>query len=115
MSKIKSPQLKKAMSYGQDRRNTFGENSKASRKNIPLGKARSLRAERRSATTSLRQLPNVLSEDVLTAAELSSTDKAKQQRLRGFKKTPDTPLLLVLERRRLDRHRREQQKTKETI
>jgi hypothetical protein len=42
----KTPQEKKRLSYENDRRNTYGENSKASRKGIPLAKARANRAER---------------------------------------------------------------------
>ena len=39
--KRKSPQEKKALSYAKDRRNTYGENDKSSRKNIPRNDSRS--------------------------------------------------------------------------
>lgn len=42
-----SPQEKKALSYKKDRRNTYGENDKSSRKNIRLGKKLSRRKMRR--------------------------------------------------------------------
>lgn len=45
---MKTPQEKKSLSYQKDRRNTYGENSKASRKDIPLSKALAIRAERHS-------------------------------------------------------------------
>lgn len=35
----KTPQDKKALSYAKDRRNTYGENDKSSRKAIPARKA----------------------------------------------------------------------------
>lgn len=47
MRRAKTPQEKKQLSLDRDRRNTYGENSKASRKLVPLKKAKSHRAERR--------------------------------------------------------------------
>lgn len=47
MSKIKNPGEKKRLSFKRDRRNTFGENSKSSRKNIAKGKQRRHMDERR--------------------------------------------------------------------
>ncbi|MFC9894462.1 hypothetical protein ACFVMC_12265 [Nocardia sp. NPDC127579] len=41
-----TPQEKKAYSYAKDRRNTYGENDKASRKNLPRKRARVHRANR---------------------------------------------------------------------
>ena len=43
----KTPHEKGALSLGKDRPNTYGENDKASRKGIPLAKARVNRANRR--------------------------------------------------------------------
>ena len=48
MSRIKSPQDKKNASLERDRRNTYGENAKSSRKNIPQSKQLSHQAERRA-------------------------------------------------------------------
>ena len=53
VSKIKSPQEKKRASLEFDRRNIYGENSKASRKGIQKGKQRSHMEERRSAKAKL--------------------------------------------------------------
>jgi hypothetical protein len=48
-----SPQEKKRMSLDKDRRNVYGENDKASRKNIPRAKARVNRVNRRLDTMAL--------------------------------------------------------------
>ena len=42
----KTPQEKKRLSLAKDRRNVYGENDKASRKNIPRAKSRVNRANR---------------------------------------------------------------------
>lgn len=52
----KSPQEKKRLSLKKDRRNTYGENDKASRKNIPRSKAKSHRAVRHTAKDDLHKL-----------------------------------------------------------
>ena len=48
-----SPQEKKELSLQKDRRNAYGENDKASRKNIPRAKARVNRANRRADTVAM--------------------------------------------------------------
>jgi hypothetical protein len=48
-----TPQEKKRLSYERDRRNTYGENDKSSRKNIPRGKRLASRAARRCASVAL--------------------------------------------------------------
>jgi hypothetical protein len=48
-----TPQEKKRLSYERDRRNTYGENDKSSRKNIPRGKRLAVRAARRSVSVAL--------------------------------------------------------------
>ena len=48
-----TPQEKKRLSYERDGRNTYGENDKSSRKNIPRGKRLVNRAARRSASVAL--------------------------------------------------------------
>jgi hypothetical protein len=49
----KSPQQKKQLSYERDRRNDYGDNDKASRKNIPLQKRLRARAPRRAVSKQL--------------------------------------------------------------
>ncbi len=52
---MKTPQEKKRLSYAKDRRYTFGENNKASRKGIPVAKARANRAVRHAQNYVLAQ------------------------------------------------------------
>ncbi|MHC2522796.1 hypothetical protein [Bradyrhizobium diazoefficiens] len=53
MSKVKTPREKKQLSYANDRRNTYGENQKSSRKNIPRSKQLSHQDERRAVRQTL--------------------------------------------------------------
>lgn len=94
----KTPQEKKRLSYAKDRRNVFGENSKASRKGIPLAKARANRADRHEQNRMLETVTNVASEDVFVGVEV----RVRSSKLRQWKKTPDKPLSewLVLRDRR---------------
>ena len=84
----KSPQEKKSLSYGRDRRNDYGENDKASRKNIPRAKARSHHLVRRADRLALR--------DAEAALETVPLKRAKPT----WKKTPDITLGLSLQRQR---------------
>ncbi|MFO1251395.1 MAG: hypothetical protein U1E77_09750 [Inhella sp.] len=90
-----TPQQKKRLSYKKDRRNTFGENSKASRKGIPLAKARSIRSERHAQDYALAQASHTADPDQLDNIEnaVRSTDP------RDWRKSPDKPLGQVLARR----------------
>ncbi|HEX3618526.1 MAG TPA: hypothetical protein VHU61_18415 [Solirubrobacteraceae bacterium] len=91
MGRKKTPQEKKQLSYDRDGRNVYGENDKASRKNIPLSKQRAAQAYR----TKTKQLLD-------TVAAGSDPDEA-EARLRGvrargdgistaWRKKPDAPL-----------------------
>ncbi|WP_017586373.1 hypothetical protein [Nocardiopsis ganjiahuensis] len=53
MSRRRSPQEKKFLSYQKDRRNNYGENDKSSRKNIARNKRRQARVPRRRAAEAL--------------------------------------------------------------
>ena len=90
-----TPQQKKSLSYAKDRRNTYGENSKASRKGIPLSKARSIRADRHAQDQLLAQ--------TLGAGEFEQLDTIENQMRstepRDWRKSPDKPLGQVLARR----------------
>ena len=99
MSKVKSPQDKKRLSLENDRRNTWGENQKSSRKNIPRAKQRQHRDERRSVAEVLRNLKATDDEDIAVDAELLVKTKIAQSRGLGFKKRPDVPLIEVLVRK----------------
>jgi len=87
----KSPQEKKRLSLLKDRRNTYGENSKASRKAIPRHKKSQRRATRRIQ----KQVLSAGSHPELDLDEAVSVRLASHQTW-VWKKTPDTPLGEVL-------------------
>ena len=92
---MKTPQEKKLLSYAKDRRNTYGENSKASRKAIPLNKALALRAERHVQNRILSNSVGASDSDELTALE----NDVRSTKPRQWAKSPDTPLGQVVPRR----------------
>ncbi len=85
----KSPQQKKALSYAKDRRNTFGESDKASRKAIPARKAGENRKARRKAGHALAVIDR-LDEGVADIVESSLVHDI--ERVGGWTKSADTPL-----------------------
>ncbi|RQO45612.1 hypothetical protein DBV14_23640 [Variovorax sp. KBW07] len=89
---MKTPQEKKQLSYAKDRRNTYGENSEASRKGIPLAKARANRAERHLQDTLLTAAVASCTEDQLTQIE----GQVKGTPPRRWRKAADEPLGEVL-------------------
>lgn len=91
----KTPQDKKRLTLERDGRNAFGENDKASRKNIPRAKARVNRANRRADTVALDGALGVPDEDLDSAAE----DAVKGRRRKVWRKWPDEPLGRQLARR----------------
>lgn len=93
---MKTPQEKKHLSYAKDRRNTYGENSKSSRKAIHAAKARANRMERH---TQEQLLASTLKAD--DAEQLAAVENRVRATLpRRWRKFPDTALGLVLARRR---------------
>jgi hypothetical protein len=103
MSKVKNPRDKKKASYARDRRNTYGENAKSSRKNIPRAKARVRRAERRVVRQALGESAGGADAE---AAE-TTVANSRLQRLEGFKKSPDIPLGDYLARKRARKKKQE--------
>jgi hypothetical protein len=99
MSKIRSPKEKKLASLELDRRNTYGENSKASRKGIRKGKQRSHMEERRSAKAVLLAAKGTADEEAVIEAELKARQSLIHSKRERFKKQPDLPLKEVLERK----------------
>jgi len=91
-----TPQEKKRLSYAKDRRNTYGENSKASRKGIPLSKAKSIRADRHAQDNLLGAATTADGPDEFADVELQVRTVGPRQ----WKKSPDKPLGEVLARRR---------------
>jgi hypothetical protein len=107
MSTVKNPEEKKQLSLARDRRNTFGENNKSSRKNIRRGKQRRHMDERRTVAEALGHLKGDILEDQATEAELRAKIRIIDSERRGFKKRPDTPLGAVLEAKRVKKKSRE--------
>jgi hypothetical protein len=103
MSKLKSPQEKKAASLDHDRRNAYGENDKASRKLIPLRKQQSNQAERRMSAQPLMRLKGNVDQANASAGEMDSRTQSILQKRNGFRKTPDRPLKDLLARKRTGR------------
>lgn len=99
MSKLKSPGEKKSKSYQADCRNTYGENAKASRKNIPRSKQRGHMAERRVVADALRGLNRQLLAMDMDKVDDDVKVKSRLKRLSRFKKFPDIPLGTYLKRR----------------
>jgi hypothetical protein len=85
----KTPQEKKGLSLKKDRRNTYGENAKSSRKNIPKSKALSHRKVRKSAGQQLTLLDPARE---LEADTIGSTLAAPRLQKGRWQKSPDTPL-----------------------
>jgi hypothetical protein len=97
VSKVKTPQDKKRRNYELDRRNTYGENQKSSRKNIPRSKQLSHQDERRSVRQVLvSALGSVRDAD---DAQSQALIKGRMKKLKGFRKSPDSPLGEVIKRR----------------
>jgi len=85
----RSPQNKKTLSYAKDRRNTYGENDKASRKLIPLRKAMENRQDRRKVAQEVALLPNL---EEGAADLLESSVRHDVHRVGGWRKAADQPL-----------------------
>lgn len=93
----KSPQEKKRLSYAKDRRNSYGENDKSSRKAIPARKAGENRKVRRITNQSLALLERL---DDVDASVAESSLKQDIERVGGWKKSPDTSLGDLLDEKR---------------
>jgi hypothetical protein len=97
MSRKRSPQEKKSLSYARDCRNTYGENAKASRKAIPKRKAAASRVSRHAVATDLRILPRV---DEASADLIDSSARSDTHRVGGWQKGADQPLGEIVKRKR---------------
>lgn len=87
-----TPQQKKRLSYARDRRNTYGENNKSSRKNIPLSKAFDIRSERHAQDCALAK--SLLATEVHELEGVENRVRATKKR--QWRKVPDEPLGEVL-------------------
>jgi hypothetical protein len=100
MSRVKSPREKKRLSLDRDRRNVFGENDKASRKNVPRAKQRSQMKIRRSVSQALARVRGDIDESVALEADALTSVRTKLLRQKAFKKMPDGPLHAVIEKQK---------------
>jgi hypothetical protein len=94
----KTPQEKKTLCYAKDRRNTYGENDKASRKLVPLRKARVNRGFRRKINEVLKSPEGhpLETADILEA-------QVRNIKREDWKKSADQPLGIVIEEKLLRR------------
>jgi hypothetical protein len=99
VSTIKSAREKKALSLKRDRRNTFHENSKASRKAIPRRKQLSHMEERRSVAQILSHLREGAAEDDVSEADVLAKTTIAEKKRKAFKKHRDTTLGIVVEKK----------------
>jgi hypothetical protein len=99
VSKVKTPGEKKRLSYEHDRRNTYGENQKSSRKNIPRSKRLSHQDERRSVRQALISGQGAVAGEAADEAELKALRKGRIKKLTAFRKSPDHPLGEVVKQR----------------
>lgn len=96
--KKKTPQEKKALSYAKDCRNNYGANDKASRKIIPLRKAKANRSDRKKVNDILQKIEK---QSDIESIELVENEVLSVKR-NDWKKYPDEPLEKVVEKK-LDR------------
>ena len=99
MSKAKTPQEKKRLSYEHDRRNTYGENHKSSRKNIPRSKQLSHQDERRAVRQARISTLGAVADEAADEAQSRALRTGRLKKLSAFRKSPDRPLGQVVERR----------------
>jgi hypothetical protein len=90
----KTPQQKKELSLQRDRRNTYGENDKASRKAIPLRKALEKRRNRHKQNHALATLDG---SDEAKTDLVESSARQDVYRVGGWTKAPDEPLHRVIQ------------------
>jgi hypothetical protein len=94
-----TPQEKKQLSLSHDCRNGYGENSKSSRKNIPLRRARKH-----------RQYRHAVKQAVASTSDLDDANvAAKSVRRNGWQKRSDIPLAEHIKRQVQKRVRSGQQ------
>lgn len=99
MSKLKTPSEKKDASLANDCGNVYGENDKASRKLIPLGKQQGQQGLRRNVKEALKSITSELSEDEVVAVEADALAREIQGKRNRFRKRADAPLAGVLRQR----------------
>jgi hypothetical protein len=92
----KSPQEKKRLSLLKDRRNTYGEHSKGSRKRIARRKRERSRVERRLRNQPLRRAVGQVDSDIEERVEIQRVAARDWRWKSTWQKSPDEPLGEVL-------------------
>ncbi|MBB3101580.1 hypothetical protein FHR83_009309 [Actinoplanes campanulatus] len=92
MATRRSPQEKKALSYAKDRRNTYSENDKSSRRNIRRNKRVPNRADRHREHQLLAGATGPMAEPVAERAEDRLSAKKSMWFTKRWRKCPDAPL-----------------------
>jgi len=105
VSKVKAPREKKRLSYERDRRNTYGENQKSSRKNIPRSKKISHQEERRTIRQALVGVQGPTTDEGSDEAQSLVLRRGRSKKLKAFRKEADAPLGEVVRDRLLKRER----------
>jgi hypothetical protein len=96
----RSPPEKKTLSYAKDRRNTYGENDKSSRKNIRRNKRVPNRADRHREHQVLHAATGIaVVDEVAERAEATLVAKRSMWLTKRWRKLPDAPLADVVEGR----------------
>ena len=93
MSTVKHPKEKKELSLERDRRNTYGENSKSSRKGIRRGNSADILDERRTSGEVLRRVREQWQVDEASDAELLAKTRITDSKRRGFRNSRILPLV----------------------
>ena len=107
MSKVHSPQRKKELSYERDRRNTYGQHAKGSRKRIPRHKRELLKSFRRKANQLLAKASELIDPAVAEVTDMRIAAVKRKQ----WVKHPDIPLSEIVPTKiqnraaALDRHK----------
>lgn len=96
MTRRRSPQEKKALSYARDRRNVYGENDKSSRKNIRRNKRSPNRADRHHIRQMLAAAAGTLDPVVEERAADRLGVKKSMWFTKRWRKYPDAPLAQVV-------------------
>jgi hypothetical protein len=105
MSTVKNPEEKKILSLKLDRRNTYGENAKASRKSIPRAKQRTSKQTRHAAVEVLMTQKSPADLLDLDAVEAEVKDREVASKHKAFRKHTDGRLAHVLLDKKMDQGR----------
>ena len=107
MSKVKSPAEKKRDSLLKDHRNVYSDGPAWSRKQVRRRKQESHKMLRRAAAEELRPVQGPSDLVDRDFAEERSRDRLIKAKRTSFRKLPDEPLALVVDRKLKDRGQRQ--------